>query len=173
MKRLAFNDYKKMPWKNGLGTTYEVLIHPEEATLSELNFSFRISMAQINAANTFSKFPGLERILTVVKGEGITFNSGTLKKFEVKEFKGDESVESSPLSPGDEVIDLGVIYNPQLMKATMKPINNKEEVYLGTHEYEFFINLENLETIFWNKNTKERTSPLKENGVYIGLSHVL
>jgi uncharacterized protein len=65
-KLLRAADYRFMPWKNGGGTTSEILIEPPGADMA--NFDWRISMARVNQDGDFSRFPGVDRTLTVLSG---------------------------------------------------------------------------------------------------------
>lgn len=58
-----------MPWKNGGGTTCELvrLPHPRRAD----NFALRISMATVGAGGPFSAFPGIDRQLMLLDGRGM------------------------------------------------------------------------------------------------------
>jgi environmental stress-induced protein Ves len=62
-------DLVRVPWKNGGGTTAEVAAFPEGSTLD--TFSWRISMADVASDGPFSLFPGIDRTLVVVEGNGI------------------------------------------------------------------------------------------------------
>jgi environmental stress-induced protein Ves len=62
-------DHRVMRWKNGGGETAEVLIWPAGATLDD--FDWRLSMARVEADGPFSAFPGIDRTLAVLEGEGI------------------------------------------------------------------------------------------------------
>jgi environmental stress-induced protein Ves len=62
-------DLVRVPWKNGGGTTAEVAAFPEGSTLD--TFSWRISMADVASDGPFSLFPGIDRTLIVVEGNGI------------------------------------------------------------------------------------------------------
>lgn len=63
---LSAADYRIMPWKNGGGTTSEILIAPPGADIA--SFDWRISMARIDQDGDFSRFPGVDRTLTVLGG---------------------------------------------------------------------------------------------------------
>lgn len=69
MRIIRAPDYKTMLWKNGGGTTTEIAISPEGATLDD--FDWRISMAHVGADGPFSGFPGIDRTLSVLNGAGI------------------------------------------------------------------------------------------------------
>jgi uncharacterized protein len=62
-------DLVRVPWKNGGGTTAEVAAFPEGSTFD--TFGWRISMADVASDGPFSLFPGIDRTLIVVEGNGI------------------------------------------------------------------------------------------------------
>ncbi|MGO4526378.1 HutD family protein [Microvirga sp. 2MCAF35] len=62
-------DLVRVPWKNGGGTTAEVAAFPEGSTFE--TFGWRISMADVASDGPFSIFPGIDRTLIVVEGDGI------------------------------------------------------------------------------------------------------
>jgi len=63
-----------MPWKNGGGTTAEIAVAPQGASLDD--FDWRISMAHVGRDGPFSSFPGIDRTLSVLTGAGITLAFG-------------------------------------------------------------------------------------------------
>lgn len=69
MRVLRAADRIATPWKNGGGHTREVAVFPPGADLD--SFEWRISLAQIAADGPFSTFAGVDRVLTVIKGEGL------------------------------------------------------------------------------------------------------
>ncbi|AYG60975.1 HutD/Ves family protein [Rhizobium jaguaris] len=70
MKLLRASDHKRMPWKNGGGETVEIAVSPEGAGLAE--FDWRVSMATVATDGPFSVFPGIDRTLSILDGEGMT-----------------------------------------------------------------------------------------------------
>jgi environmental stress-induced protein Ves len=58
-----------MQWKNGGGITREVAIWPPTAALDA--FDWRISIADVAQGGPFSTFPGVDRVLTVIRGCGL------------------------------------------------------------------------------------------------------
>ncbi|MBS7698906.1 MULTISPECIES: HutD family protein [unclassified Chelatococcus] len=74
MRLLKQRDHKKMPWKNGGGTTYEVAAAPEGAALD--TFDWRVSMALVEVPGPFSAFPGCDRVLTILSGGPMTLAVG-------------------------------------------------------------------------------------------------
>ncbi len=73
MARLYRNaDHRRMPWKNGGGETVEVIVHPQGASLAD--FGWRVSMAGVADDGPFSVFPGIDRTLAVLTGEGMALS---------------------------------------------------------------------------------------------------
>ena len=70
MKLLRASDHKRMPWKNGGGETVEIAVSPEGAGLAD--FDWRVSMATVATDGPFSIFPGIDRTLSILDGEGMT-----------------------------------------------------------------------------------------------------
>lgn len=56
------------PWKNGMGRTRELAIHPRGADLG--NFAWRVSVAEVDSAAPFSAFPGVDRQIALLEGAG-------------------------------------------------------------------------------------------------------
>lgn len=70
MKLLPASGHKRMPWKNGGGETIEIAVFPEGASLS--GFDWRVSMATVASDGPFSAFPGIDRTLSILEGNGMT-----------------------------------------------------------------------------------------------------
>lgn len=67
-------DYRRMPWKNGGGETVEIAVFPDGATVAD--FDWRISMATVASDGPFSSFPGIDRTLSILEGEGMVLDIG-------------------------------------------------------------------------------------------------
>ena len=70
MKLLRFDELKAVPWKNGLGITREIAIEPPGATMDD--FLWRVSIADVDTASPFSRFPGIDRSIVLLDGDGFT-----------------------------------------------------------------------------------------------------
>lgn len=67
MLRILRNaDYPSRPWKNGGGTTRDILVSPPGASLDE--FDWRISLAQVDRDGPFSRFDNVDRTLVLLSG---------------------------------------------------------------------------------------------------------
>ncbi len=60
------DDLRPQPWRNGGGTTRELLVRPAGHT-----WQVRVSVADVVADGPFSAFPGVSRWFTVIDGEGV------------------------------------------------------------------------------------------------------
>ena len=63
---LPAKDRKASPWKNGGGRTFEIAAHPPGADFE--TFDWRISLAEIEKDGPFSRFDGVDRILSLIEG---------------------------------------------------------------------------------------------------------
>jgi environmental stress-induced protein Ves len=68
-KLITVDSLPSMPWKNGGGTTREVLKFPASATIDA--FDWRISLAAVATSGPFSLFPDIDRTMIVTDGQGI------------------------------------------------------------------------------------------------------
>lgn len=66
---LSPRDYRRMPWRNGGGTTAEIATWPEGVGAHA--FAGRVSIADIGRDGAFSAWPGIDRTLVLVEGDGI------------------------------------------------------------------------------------------------------
>ena len=64
-----FDEHLKMPWKNRLGITREVISRP--ASDGSGGFDWRISLATVGASGPFSVFAGIDRTIAVLQGNGM------------------------------------------------------------------------------------------------------
>ncbi len=71
---LPASGYRRMPWKNGGGETFEIAVSPPGASLEGMDW--RISMAVVASDGPFSSFPGVDRTLTILDGEGLQLDVG-------------------------------------------------------------------------------------------------
>lgn len=86
MKIVLAVDYRRVSWKNGGGVTAEIAAFPANASMED--FGWRISMADVAADGPFSCFPGVDRTLTLLEGQGM-----------VLEIEGQGRRELDPASP--------------------------------------------------------------------------
>jgi environmental stress-induced protein Ves len=71
MKVLRREEYKVMPWKNGGGITTEIWVSPPGMGLAGEPFDWRVCIADVASDGPFSKFPGYDRHIMLLEGEGM------------------------------------------------------------------------------------------------------
>ena len=115
MNRLIqYASLRPTPWKNGGGVTTELAMSPPGAGLDD--FDWRVSLASIAEDGPFSQFPGVDRTLVLVAGDGVLLDFGdervVLSPSEpLVEFAGEDPVHatiSGPIS-GQATLDFNVL----------------------------------------------------------------
>lgn len=111
MRIIRREDYRRMPWKNGQGMTEEILTFPAGSDADR--FDWRVSIAHVGTDGPFSLFPGVDRTIALLEGNGLLLDlpddrtvtlTGTSDPFS---FSGDWSVASRNL--GGQTTDLNVM----------------------------------------------------------------
>jgi uncharacterized protein len=74
MSILRLADCTAKPWKNGRGRTREMAVHPPGAGMDD--FLWRVSIAEVESAAPFSVFPGIDRVIALLDGDGFTMTLG-------------------------------------------------------------------------------------------------
>ena len=67
VRHLPANEYRRERWRNERGWTREIHRHPEAAA----DWQWRVSIAEIDVDAPFSAFPGCDRELVLLAGEGM------------------------------------------------------------------------------------------------------
>lgn len=73
MKPVAYASLVAAPWKNGGGVTRELACHPVGAGFDD--FLWRVSIADVHQSGPFSRFPGIDRVIVLLDGAGMTLRS--------------------------------------------------------------------------------------------------
>lgn len=78
LRPLPAHEYRRERWRNGHGWTREVLRMPEGAD----DWDWRLSIAEIEQDGPFSSFPGIERELVLLHGNGVRlcFDDGEVRE---------------------------------------------------------------------------------------------
>lgn len=65
------NEYRRERWRNGAGWTRQILAEPEQG-----DWTWRLSIAEIEQDAAFSQFAGIERELVLLTGNGLRLRFG-------------------------------------------------------------------------------------------------
>ncbi len=90
--------FQTLPWRNGLGSTVELLA---ETPNKNEDFSWRLSIASVANDGPFSDFSGYDRTLLLLEGSGITLNkpNGIFKvlnsSLDYANFKGEDLIDAT------------------------------------------------------------------------------
>lgn len=69
VERFDLRTLSPRPWKNGAGQTREIAASPAGADLE--TFEWRVSVAEVERDAPFSAFPGIDRIIVLLRGGGM------------------------------------------------------------------------------------------------------
>src|SRR5690606_25033042 len=97
-------DVAAQPWKNSGAETREVRSWSPGATVAD--FDWRVSIAHIASNGPFSPFPGVDRVITLLEGDGVvlrTTNSAVHHRLDQAlvpyAFAGEASIDGELLGP--------------------------------------------------------------------------
>ncbi|WP_211451044.1 HutD/Ves family protein [Collimonas antrihumi] len=97
MRLISFEDLRAVPWKNGGGVTRELYSYPAAASFDD--FLWRVSIADVTRSGAFSSFPGVDRVITLLEGDGMQLLSASgehvsLMRLQPHRFRGEEQVSA-------------------------------------------------------------------------------
>jgi environmental stress-induced protein Ves len=80
IQHLSSKDYQRMPWKNGQGSTTQLV----SAAATDGGFDWRLSIAEVGQSGPFSDFSGYDRTITLIEGQGmvLTFNGSMERRID-------------------------------------------------------------------------------------------
>lgn len=86
------------PWKNGGGVTREIAAYPVGASLD--TFVWRVSVADVERAGPFSRFPGVARTLVLLAGSGMRLSEASgathvlARPLDIARFDGEAALDA-------------------------------------------------------------------------------
>ncbi|MDG1859831.1 MAG: HutD family protein [Emcibacteraceae bacterium] len=165
---LTLQDYKKMPWKNGLGMTSELAVCHHDDHIKDSPFLWRISIAGVAEDGPFSIFPNIDRNIMLLEGEGISLDGGDAGHYELSElhkfisFAGDIDVFGRLY--GGDILDLNVMHDRRYFKTKVDVIEGGNLNLTG--DVNFIHILEKAQAIDANINGNDKV--FKSGDSYIG-----
>jgi len=123
-------EHRVMPWKNGGGSTAEILVMPAGADLAS-GFDWRLSIAEVGQDGPFSAFAGYDRWIMLVEGAGMVLDFGggraesIVDRFVPFEFAGEDAVECRLL--GGPIRDFNLMLRRASHAAEMHVVELAEE----------------------------------------------
>lgn len=136
------HEHRRMPWKNGGGSTSEIFVLPGEGD----RYRYRVSVADVASDGPFSRFDGYERHIALLEGAGMTLDAGPHGRIELlpltpRAFSGDWDVTGT-LKAGP-VRDFNLIVDRAYATATLEVESAREPIeedytLVDEHEIRFF-----------------------------------
>jgi len=129
-------DRSPAPWRNGGGSTSEILLrrHPAEPGA----FDWRLSIARVAEDGPFSRFPGVDRALMALDPGGLHLDEEgatvALAQYGVHCFPGENAVASTGVTV--ETLDLNLMWRRDRRRGTLTEhqVSGLETVSTGTAE---------------------------------------
>ncbi|MBS0225894.1 MAG: HutD family protein [Proteobacteria bacterium] len=96
---LRSNDSTRQPWANGAGSTRELIQWPGDGQA----WQWRLSIADVDRDAPFSGFPGVDRILVLLSGDGLILrfaDGGEVRldtPFAFTRFPGEKALSGGPI----------------------------------------------------------------------------
>lgn len=120
-RKLPVEALKILPWKNGGGVTTEIAAGPPRS--DDQDWSWRVSIADVPATGPFSRFPGIDRTIAVIEGDGmdLRFEDGRMVPLEPNQpidFAGDVAVDG--ILRTDPIRDFNVMTDRRHFSAVLK-----------------------------------------------------
>lgn len=132
---LRASGYRTVPWKNGGGTTQEILREPAEPT----PFDWRLSLATIDQPGPFSPFAGYQRTLVLVSGAGVELDFGQHGRSKLTavgqlvQFEGAWTAHCT--LAGGRTRDLNLIVSKERVSATSESLELSQPKLVNTTEW--------------------------------------
>jgi environmental stress-induced protein Ves len=116
--RIAANEYRRERWSNGLGWTREVARAPAAG-----DFDWRVSIAEVDRDAPFSAFPGVEREIVLLSGDGMRLHVGDDPPVDLLpphgrlRFSGEQPARAELV--GGPTTDYNLMWRPARIEATL------------------------------------------------------
>jgi environmental stress-induced protein Ves len=127
LHRFALANLTPTPWKNGGGSTREIVCRPPGADMDA--FDWRVSIATIAQSGPFSVFAGVDRVILLMEGDGVHLQSaGGIdhrldKALQPFAFSGDEALDCTLL--GGPSLDFNVMARRSALRAEVTVLRHE------------------------------------------------
>jgi uncharacterized protein len=136
MRVIRKAECRTVPWKNGGGTATDIIASPEGAGFDA--FDWRLSGAHVGRDGPFSLFPGTDRIMAILSGQGLNLHG--LQDFAVTlergiapfAFPGDVAVSATV--PDGPIDNLNLMLQRDRFSGTMRDLAVSDESWLSPPE---------------------------------------
>ncbi len=139
LKVIAPQQFKTIPWKNGLGETTELAIN-DGANLD--SFDWRLSIASVVNDGVFSDFSGYQRNLVLISGQGIMLQhdgksiDNLVNLLDIARFDG--GCETYGKLNAGTIKDFNIITNKQKIQPQVSCYVNEQQVSVSLTKTSLF-----------------------------------
>lgn len=134
MRLIPYSRLIAAPWKNGGGETREIAAFPPGAGFD--GFDWRLSIATIAKDGTFSAFPGIDRTLILLSGNGVALRldddgEHVLQPGERLAFAGERTVRSRLLDGAVQDLNVMTRRGRTMARIDRMALHDRLELDLG------------------------------------------
>lgn len=83
LKLIPATSFREGRWLNGMGVSWDIAAEPPESGMTD--FGWRFAIARIDGDVPFSRYPDVDRIFTLIEGNGLTLRVGDHTELAVHE----------------------------------------------------------------------------------------
>ena len=143
------HDYKRMPWKNGLGETLEIHLSEDES-----GQRYRISQASVVEDGVFSDFSGLHRTLVLLSGQGLQLSHKSIHG-DITEHCLKSPLDIARFAGGDETLAMLDNGNIEDLNIMVRETDTKADVSacFAPFDLDVTLNKNRLLTAFYANQT--------------------
>jgi uncharacterized protein len=102
LEHFSLKNITPVPWKNGGGTTREIVCSPRNADM--MDFDWRVSVAHVRSDGAFSNFEKIDRTIALLEGNGmllanaqLTVHHALTRRYAPFSFRGEEPIVATLL----------------------------------------------------------------------------
>jgi environmental stress-induced protein Ves len=148
--------YKTIPWKNGLGETTELAIN-EGGNVT--NFDWRLSIARVTDDGFFSDFSNYSRNLILISGKGIRLEHDNQKIEQLDQLLDMASFDGGCTTFGTlisgEIKDFNIITKTSIYHTQVERYINQQSIVLKQNTQYFVYSISHEAKLNFNNETME------------------
>ena len=142
IKIISPHEFKKLPWKNGKGSTLELAI---SEGASENGFDWRLSIASVVEDGPFSDFSGYLRHLILIEGAGISLIHNAEKTSSLNELLSVASFDGQWQTVGQlhsgPIKDFNLITRKGFYEVSVTTLKKRQPFSIGPSSLSFIYSL--------------------------------
>lgn len=135
---LRASGYREGRWRNGLGVSWDI------ASEGGDDFAWRLALARLDANVPFSSYPGIDRVFTIIEGDGVNLDVDALGRLEARPlhpvcFPGDLKTSSHLVAGPCRALNLFVKRRAYSSEVSVTRHDKGDQLQLPPHSLIFII----------------------------------